>query len=188
MKKTSGIYAITNQKNNRVYVGNSKDIFSRWSVHKSNLKHNKHNNTQLQDDYNNQTVDDFTYSILEECLQRDLLFNEKEWKDRYNNVYNTNNIVSTDKKIRRGKEAKAFSNKFSVLMQGEKNPNCTKFNEESIREVKRSISRGEPLDMIADRYNTTAGYINAIKLGYKWKHVQINDIDNNRLTGGDLLI
>jgi group I intron endonuclease len=188
-KKISGIYLIKNIKNDMVYVGSSKDVYGRWTNHKSLLKQNKHGNKNLQDDFIKYGIDCFTYELVEECLQRDLPIKEREYKDRYGiNVYNENNILSTHKQIRRGREAKIFKEKYSKLMQGENNPNCTKFNEASIREVKLSILRGEPLDIIAERYNTTVGYISSIKLGYKWKHVQVNDIDNNRLTGGDLLI
>jgi group I intron endonuclease len=186
MKKISGIYAITNEVSNRAYIGSSKDVLGRWSNHKSNLKNNKHKNKLLQNDYNNQSINDFTYTFLEECLQRDLPTKEKLWKDNYkDNIYNVRDIVSTHKQIRRGREAKAFKEKFSVLNQGEKNPNCSKFNETSIKEVRRLLVDGEPLEEIAARYHTTVGYIYQIKNKRKWKHV---DIDNNKCTGGNLLI
>lgn len=42
--KTSGIYIIRNLLNNKVYVGQSKDILDRFQGHKRNLREGKHSN------------------------------------------------------------------------------------------------------------------------------------------------
>jgi group I intron endonuclease len=174
MKKTSGIYLITNTLNNRVYVGHSNNCKKRWSSHRSLLKNNKHYNKELQEDYNNQSVKDFTYSIKEECLQRDLAVLEKKWKEFYqDNIYNVNNVTTDKKKIRRGKEAKNYSKECSIRMQGEGNPHNTKFNMIQIKQIKREIADCIDDETIANKYHTTAGYIYQIRKGRKWSSVTI---------------
>ena len=44
----SGIYAILNKLNNKIYVGSSKSIGSRLNEHKYNLIKNIHDNVRLQ--------------------------------------------------------------------------------------------------------------------------------------------
>lgn len=50
--KLSGIYIITNTINHKIYVGQSNNVFRRKKQHFSALKAGKHENVQLQFDYN----------------------------------------------------------------------------------------------------------------------------------------
>ena len=61
------IYAITNIINNKIYVGQTRDIERRFRHHKLYLKNGKHPNEQLQEDYNEYGEDCFEYTILCEC-------------------------------------------------------------------------------------------------------------------------
>ncbi len=47
-----GIYAIYNIKENRYYIGSTKDFYSRYLTHKSNLATNTHRCKYLQEDFN----------------------------------------------------------------------------------------------------------------------------------------
>jgi len=49
----SGIYQITNQNNNKKYIGYSCNIGRRFKEHLKFLFHNNHKNKELQEDYNN---------------------------------------------------------------------------------------------------------------------------------------
>jgi len=82
--KISGIYKITNIINNKVYIGQSKDIFIRLRSHKSSLKSNIHFNIYLQRSYNKHGIDNFIFEILEECNEN--ILNEKEayWINYHN--------------------------------------------------------------------------------------------------------
>lgn len=48
----SGIYKIINKYSNRIYIGQAKRFKDRWSDHASLLRHNKHCNKFLQNDFN----------------------------------------------------------------------------------------------------------------------------------------
>lgn len=47
-----GIYIIKNLENNRVYVGETLDVVRRWAEHLQKLHDGKHNNKELQKDFN----------------------------------------------------------------------------------------------------------------------------------------
>ena len=47
-----GIYIIKNLENNRVYVGETLDVVRRWTEHLQKLHDGKHNNKELQKDFN----------------------------------------------------------------------------------------------------------------------------------------
>lgn len=64
MKIISGIYQIVNLKNNKTYIGSSKNILRRWYIHKSALTHNRHHCIYLQRSWNKHGVDSFKFEIL----------------------------------------------------------------------------------------------------------------------------
>lgn len=61
----SGIYKITNTKNNRIYIGSSKEFRERWKRHATSLRSNKHKNRFLQADFNKCGEDVFIFEIIE---------------------------------------------------------------------------------------------------------------------------
>nr|DAW45466.1 MAG TPA: intron associated endonuclease [Caudoviricetes sp.] len=67
MSKKIGIYCIENIVNSKKYFGQSVDLSSRISKHKTMLKYNRHNNEHLQDSYNTYKCDNFKFYIVEEC-------------------------------------------------------------------------------------------------------------------------
>lgn len=50
--KIAGIYKITNLVNGKMYIGESRNCFSRWQSHKRELKKGRHSNTHLQRAWN----------------------------------------------------------------------------------------------------------------------------------------
>ena len=72
----SGIYKITCLKNGRVYIGQAKNIQSRWTEHKTRLDGNYHINKHLQSAWNKYGKENFKFEIIELCNYEEL--NEKE--------------------------------------------------------------------------------------------------------------
>ena len=88
-----GIYKITNKINGHSYIGQSINITERWSNEKidSNNKNSSSYNSLLSRAFRKYGIQNFSFEILEECLQEEL--NEKEkyyiqYYDTYNNGYN----------------------------------------------------------------------------------------------------
>jgi len=92
-----GIYKITNKINGRAYIGQSKNIGTRWSNHINRLECKKHENKELQKGFNNFGYFNFSFEIIEECQEKELLSVELKYINLYQgNSYNiTSNSNST---------------------------------------------------------------------------------------------
>ena len=85
-----GIYGIYSRTKNKWYIGESKDIFDRWSDHKKILKSNKHHSTKLQRHFNKYGIQDFDFVVLMEA-ENDRSFWERfliKCFDSYKNGFN----------------------------------------------------------------------------------------------------
>lgn len=69
----SGVYKITNIRNNKVYIGESMDIKRRWKEHIDALKEGGHANYLLQNDFNENSSDSFKFDILQEYKADNLI-------------------------------------------------------------------------------------------------------------------
>lgn len=84
--KVCGIYKITNIENNQSYIGQAKDVASRWVTHlKCGCGIDAPQNNKLYSAMNKYGIDDFTFELVEVCDESSL--NEKE--SFYIKMYNT---------------------------------------------------------------------------------------------------
>ena len=63
----SGIYKITNKKNNKVYIGSSINLKSREYKHFWMLRKNIHDNIFLQRSFNKDGIENFIFEIIDNC-------------------------------------------------------------------------------------------------------------------------
>lgn len=118
----SGIYKITNTINEKVYVGQSKNLNTRFTNHLYRINRGEHHNEYLQRSFDKHGEDKFVYEILEEIEDLSILDSrEKYWIDHYgginsNDTYNLKDpLLNEHNDYVRGKISKANS--------GENNPN-----------------------------------------------------------------
>ena len=87
---------ILNHANDKIYIGQSIDIKTRWKQHKSDLSCNRHENKHLQSAWDKYGKDKFEFIILCECEEKQLntleqyyifCFNTIEPEFGYNNDY-----------------------------------------------------------------------------------------------------
>lgn len=88
-----GIYRITNLITGESYVGQSSNIHRRWINHRSRYKNPKSGdyNSRLYNDMRVYGIENFEFSVIEECNKDELLNKEKFWVaqlDSYDNGYN----------------------------------------------------------------------------------------------------
>lgn len=86
-----GIYQIKNTINNKKYIGQSKNIKKRWKEHQTLLKRNQHHNNHLQNAWNKYGENYFSFSIVEQCIEKELNSKEQYWievKNTYEQGYN----------------------------------------------------------------------------------------------------
>ncbi|MBN3945930.1 MAG: GIY-YIG nuclease family protein [Nostoc sp. NMS7] len=77
--KLCGIYAICNCNRPRVYIGGSVNIYSRWRLHLSQLKHGEHRTAELQQDWKEGGYESFVFCVLELCSQSKIEVQERFW-------------------------------------------------------------------------------------------------------------
>lgn len=82
----SGIYAIINIYNFRVYIGSAVDIKNRWRNHRDDLKCKKHGNVYLQGVFNKYGLKELLFVLIEECKKESLLEREQFWIDSLETV------------------------------------------------------------------------------------------------------
>jgi group I intron endonuclease len=90
-EKLTGIYKIHNTAINKIYIGASKDIYTRHNQHILSLNYGDHYNKALQNDWNEYTESKFLFEILELCTADQLFEKEVYWIDKlnsYNEGYN----------------------------------------------------------------------------------------------------
>lgn len=98
MATTMGVYAITHDGSGCQYIGQSSDIHSRWTRHRSELRRNVHKNPLLQEAWNKYGEVSFTFSILEivdykivECCligDRERYFIDKRYQEKGSHEFN----------------------------------------------------------------------------------------------------
>lgn len=87
MDRVCGVYSITNLINNKKYIGQSVDIYTRWCNHKSALKHNRHDNEHLQNAWNTYGAQNFIFEVLEICSVDEI----DDAESRYIELFDTMN-------------------------------------------------------------------------------------------------
>lgn len=92
--KLTGIYIIRNTVNGKVYVGQSVDIYHRWSEHRRLLNEGKHVNRHLQSAVNKYGLGAFVFNIIEECSVDFLDEREVFWIERLNSFRQGYNLTS----------------------------------------------------------------------------------------------
>lgn len=104
---SSGIYSLSYNNYNDIYIGQSVNIDSRVGKHLSLLKHNKHYNHKLTDLYNKFGVPEV--NIIEKCPISELNAKENFWIqefDSYNNGINLRTLELTASKGPKHPQAK----------------------------------------------------------------------------------
>ncbi len=77
-KPICGIYRIKHKSTGFSYVGLSKNIFKRWKSH-TNFAQKKESWQLIKKELHRHGVKEFTFEVLEECLEKDLKKREIFW-------------------------------------------------------------------------------------------------------------
>jgi len=120
-----GIYRIRNLLNNKCYYGSAKNIKIRWTKHKSQLKHNRHENIILQRAWDKYGKDNFIFEICEEI---DLLLIEQKYLD-LNPEYNIGIHASGGDNLSKHPNRNEIINKIKTTLKIK----CEKMSEDEIK-------------------------------------------------------
>lgn len=83
-----GIYMITNYISNKRYIGSSVNVGQRLWTHRSELRHQKHPNSHLQNAWNKYGEENFNYTILEKCTPENRFEREQYYVNTLKPEYN----------------------------------------------------------------------------------------------------
>ena len=75
----SGIYALRNLKNDKVYVGSTLNFRMRWADHRCRLRGSRHTNAVLAKAFDKYGSTSFRFEVLEVCSEAQLLEREMHW-------------------------------------------------------------------------------------------------------------
>jgi len=153
----SGVYAIINLMNNKVYVGSACDLKRREADHVRRLRGGYHDNLYLQNSWNKYGESNFTFGLLEECELFELIPREQYWIDEFEsylfkNGYNRSPTAGSPLGVKHSDETKA---KMSERMLGKPMPDWVK---EKIRAALKGKTKSE--DHRSNLWNNRRG----------WKH------------------
>lgn len=92
---TSGIYAIKNTLNNKMYIGSTACFKTRWRRHRQCLRGGYHHSLHLQRSYDKLGESRFVFIILEECenIRETLILLEQKYMDELRPDYNIRKIA-----------------------------------------------------------------------------------------------
>lgn len=94
MKKVvCGIYYIKNKINGSMYIGQSIDIYDRWDKHKA-----RYDDCTIHRALAKYGIENFDFSIIEECSKNELDDREIYWIAYYDSFYNGYNETSGGKR------------------------------------------------------------------------------------------
>lgn len=167
MKKD--IYIIKNDINNKVYIGQSKNVRERWLKHLSNS--NRRNNQIISKAIKKYGREHFWYEIIE-CGVEDYNEREKYWIQYFNST---------------------IPNGYNVSLGGDGTgsgfDSCnSKISEDVLYKIIFDIKSGEKFNVIANKYSVSQEVISAINLGKRYKlDNEVYPIVQNRLSTEDVL-
>lgn len=82
------IYRIVRNGTEQCYVGHTVELSTRWWRHKNMLRLGDHHSSYLQRAWNKDGPDAFTFEIIEECLDEDMIVREQFWMDGLDSCFN----------------------------------------------------------------------------------------------------
>ena len=101
-EKISAVYKITNTVTGDFYIGSSKNVKSRWAVHKCQTTWKKCPNNPMYIDMQRYGVDKFEFQVIEEVKIESLKETEQQFIETLKPTYNDRNANGLD--IERQKE------------------------------------------------------------------------------------
>lgn len=115
-RKVVGLYAIVSKKSDRLYIGSSVNIESRWHTHISSLRNGRHHCVWLQRSFDKHGEDNFFFTILFTCEERDLILKEQRLLNELKKKYNTSSDAIAP--MRGKKMNQATKDKISNTLKG----------------------------------------------------------------------
>ena len=139
-----GIYKIENLINHKVYIGQSRHISERWRAHRTKYQID---DTHLYRSMRKYGIENFSFTVIEECSIEDLDNREKYWIAYYNSTDENKGYNRTD--------------------GGQNSVHCS-LTKKQIYDIYDMLKTGMSQQIIADKYNITQQLVSLINLGLSY--------------------
>lgn len=156
MNIISGIYKITNLINNKIYIGQSINVYQRWEAHKyaSLNKNSKEYNIYFHNALRKYGINNFFFEIIELCDKTKLDERERYWIEYYH---------SYDRKIgyNESKGGQGYNSERYHIEQYDLNGNFIKEWDsvyEAAKELNTSITNIRYCILYPDKQKSAAGF------------------------------
>lgn len=147
-----GIYKITNLINGHQYIGQSINIGRRWKEHRCTAASGLYNEYPLYRAILKYGIENFEFSVIEECSKEELNEKERYWISYYD----------------------SYNNGYNQTTGGDGNPHPLKLSEESVLEIYERLKGSDTMESIAKDYGVTHPVISNINTGVLWVHSGIS--------------
>lgn len=162
-KSICGIYTIQNLITGKYYVGESIRVYERWRDHLRDLRTNTHDNKHLQASYNKYGKENFSFTLIEECIPEIRFSREKYWIKEYNSFYHGYNMTEGGEDPKYYKddngEIKEWRHKNAVL------------SEREVLDIIERLKLGESICQIGKDYSVKYTAINDIRTHKTWRYL-----------------
>lgn len=126
-----GVYKIINTINNKIYVGSSIKLNSRFRRHTYALEKSQHHNPHLQRAWNKYSEDSFEFKIIEQVDDKEILIErEQYWINKLNPEYNIRKIARSNLGLKMSEKSKEI---MSIKHSGKNNPFYSKKHSNKVR-------------------------------------------------------
>lgn len=98
------IYKISNNINDKFYIGSAKYFNKRVNLHKHHLIKKTHHNPILQNFVNKYGFESLSFEIVEHCEELNLITREQYYIDTLKPYFNVNQIANSPKGLKRTKD------------------------------------------------------------------------------------
>ena len=119
--KISAVYKITNAITGDFYIGSSKDVKQRWTVHRCQSRWKQHPNNPMYLDMQKYGVDKFIFEVIAEVEAEKLKEAEQQFIEQLQPTYNQMNAngLNTEKRKKNNKKYKKEYNNQLCFYNGE---------------------------------------------------------------------
>ena len=157
------IYQILNIRTGCFYIGSAFNYKNRWSHHIHLLNNNKHHNIHLQRSWNKHGAENFTFSIIIQLFDKNVLHDvEQQYLDYYFTNF-SNRLYNLARKV------KGHSN--GLNMSGENNVNA-KLTIRQVREIRtfniENMLKRDVYKFFAKKYSVSELTISRIIRNKQW--------------------
>lgn len=147
----TGIYKFENLINGNIYIGQAKDIARRYKDHitraNNDFQSNSEYNTPIHKAIRKYGIENFSFSIIEECEYSELNDKEIYWINYYN----------------------SYKNGYNQTSGGNQSEPSIKFDKEFVKIIQNLLINTElTYDEIHKQYNISTGRISEINTGKIW--------------------